>query len=183
MEILKLSDIEILRYSEDHPWMFAVLVDRYEKAFLRKALYTLHSTDMATDVVQDTFIKIYKHAPQFQDQQHAKFQSWAYKILKNTCYDYALRAQKSHHRVKLMDFADLDILPSGEFGDSNEQLSLVQSVLARLPGRLSRLLYLYFFEEKSYSEIADQEHISLSSVRSGLYRARKQFKVLALKMI
>jgi RNA polymerase sigma-70 factor, ECF subfamily len=180
----QLSDAKILKDSQDHPWMFGMLVDRYQKAFLRKGLFILRSQDDAEDAVQDTFIKIYKHAHQFAEKRNASFQSWAYKILTNTCYDYSSQKIINSRRVQLMDFAGLDDISSGiEFFSDKEQTSFVQSVLARLPQRLSRLLSLYFFEDKSYEEIAFLERISLSAVRSNLYRARRQFKDLALKMI
>ena len=176
-------DAEILKDSQDYPWMFRMLVDRYQEAFLRKGLYILRSRDIAEDAVQDTFIKIYKNARKFSERQGASFQSWAYKILINTCYDYASQKIMSSNRIKLMDFSDLDVSGGVEFFSDKEQTSFVRSVLVRLPQRLSRLLFLYFFEDKSYEEIASLEHISLSAVRSGLYRARRQFKYLALKMI
>ena len=176
-------DAEILKDSQDYPWMFGMLVDRYQEAFLRKGLYILRSRDIAEDAVQDTFIKIYKNARKFSERQGASFQSWAYKILINTCYDYASQKIMSSNRIKLMDFSDLDVSGGVEFFSDKEQTSFVRSVLVRLPQRLSRLLFLYFFEDKSYEEIASLEHISLSAVRSGLYRARRQFKYLALKMI
>lgn len=178
------SDAKILKDSQDYPWMFAMLVDRYQEVFLRKGLYLLRSQDDAEDAVQDTFIKIYKYAHKFSEKKrNASFRSWAYKILINTCYDYASKKALSSSRVKLMDFADLDVSGGVEFFSDKNQASFVQSVLARLPQRLSRLLALYFFEDKSYEEIASLERISLSAVRSNLHRAKRQFKDLALKMI
>ncbi len=163
--------------------MFGMLVDRYQEVFLRRGFSILHSRDDAEDAVQDTFIKIYKNAHKFEEQKNANFRSWAYKILTNTCYDYASRKYVSFNRFASMDFSDLDVSGNVEFFSDKERASFVRSVLARLPQRLSRLLSLYFFEYKSYEEIAFMEHLSLSAVRSGLYRARKQFKNLALTMI
>jgi len=179
----KLSDARILKDSQSQPWMFGMLVDRYQDAFLRRSLYILHSREAAEDAVQDTFIKIYKYGHKFSLRKDASFQSWAYKILTNTCYSYASQKAKDSGRVKVMDFSDLDTSQNTEFLSSRERTSFVQSVLARLPARLSRLLSLYFLEDKSYKEIASLEQISLPAVRSGIYRAKKQFKSLALKMV
>lgn len=179
----KLSDAHILRDSQRYPWMFGMLVDRYQEAFLRRSLYILHSHELAEDAVQDTFIKIYKHAHKFSEKKGASFKSWAYKILTNTCYSHVAQKVRGTKYVQVMDFSDLDVSQDVEFLSNKENVSFVQSVLARLPQRLSRLLSLYFFEEKSYEEISVLEHISLSATRSGLYRARKQFKDLAIKMV
>ena len=142
----QLSDAKILEDSQDYPWMFGMLIDRYQEAFLRKGLYILRSRDIAEDAVQDTFIKIYKNARKFSERQGASFQSWAYKILINTCYDYASQKIMSSNRIKLMDFSDLDVSGGVEFFSDKEQTSFVRSVLVRLPQRLSRLLFLYFFD-------------------------------------
>ena len=178
-----LSDTEILKGSQSCPWMFGMLVDRYQKAFLRKSFYILRSPDAAEDAVQETFLKIYKYAHQFSEQANASFSSWAYKILTNVCYDLASRQVQEASRMKVMDFSDLDVLGGLDNSLGNEQVSFVQSILSRLPRNLSRLLSLYFFEEKTYEEIAALENISLSAVRSGLHRAKKQFKNVAVKMI
>lgn len=177
------TDAHILQSSQSYPWMFGILVDRYQKAFLRKSLSVLHSQDVAEDAVQETFLKIYKYAHQFSERENASFRSWAYKILINTCYSHATRLTRFTSHVKVMDSVDLDVSGSVDLLVDKERISLVQSILSRLPSKLSRLLTLYFFEEKSYQEIALMENISLSAVRSGLHRAKKQFKNLSLKMI
>jgi len=163
--------------------MFGILVDRYQEAFLRRGVYMLRSEDLAEDAVQETFIKIYKYAYRFSNRKGASFRSWAYKILTNTCLSMSSRKTLDATRIKHLAFADLDALSSTSDYATKERVSLVQSILSRLPQKLSRLLFLYFFEEKSYEEIALSERLPLSSVRSGLHRAKKQFKNIAIEMI
>lgn len=163
--------------------MFGMLVDRYQKAFLRKASYMLGSSDAAEDAVQNTFLKIYKYGPKFSERKGASFKSWAYKILVNTCYTHASERALEAGRMKVMSFGDMDAFSGTDNSRALEQASFIRSVLSRLPANLSRLLALYFFEEKSYEEISVAERISLSAVRSGLHRAKKQFKNIALEMV
>ena len=183
MDLKKLSDSQVLKNSEESPWMFGVLVDRYERAFLRKSLYILRSREDAEDAVQETFIKIYKNASKFSKCRNASFRSWAYKILVNTSNTKLSRKILEGQRTQMMDFSSLDMETGVEFYTDNNSVSLVQSILSRLPQKLSRLLTLYFFEERSYEEIACIEHLSLSAVRSRLHRARKHFKAIGAKLI
>ncbi len=178
-----LSDVRILKSSQSRPWMFGILVDRYQEAFLRRGVYILHSRDLAEDAVQDTFLKIYKNAHKFSNRKGASFRSWAYKILTNTCLSLSRRRVIDTARVRNFDFRDLDAASSTSDYLAKERVSLVSSVLSRLPLKLSRLLRLHFFEQKSYEEIAIIENASLSSVRSALHRAKKQFKNIAIQMI
>lgn len=177
----ELPDSLVLKKSQEAPWMFGILVDRHQEAFLRKSESILRSRDAAEDAVQETFIKIYKYANKFSEREGASFRSWAYRILVNTCYTHSTKRTRDTSRVRAIDFADLDLVGS-EVMQDREKLSFVQSVLSRLPEHLARLLSLYFFEEKSYEEIAEIERMSLSAVRSGLHRAKKQFRVVALQM-
>ncbi len=158
-----------------------MLVDRYQEAFLRRASYILHSQEMAEDAVQDTFLKIYKYTDSFSERKNASFNSWAYRILTNTCYSYASQKKVRTERVVNLEFDALDAAGQGEVMRGDD-LSVVESLLSRLPVRLSRLLTLYFFEEKSYEEIATIEEISLSAVKSGLHRAKKQLKEVAINI-
>lgn len=177
-----LSDAQILQDSREQPWLFGLLVDRYEKAFLRKGLYILHSQEDAEDAVQDTFLKIYKYAHKFSERKNASFKSWAYKILTNTCLTNVARRTNERIHVKTMEFIDLDIADRTDTLLDTERVSFVESVLSCLPRNLSRLLSLYFFENKTYEEIAILENLSLSAVRSALHRAKKQFKNIALEL-
>ncbi len=180
-----LSDSEILSQSALRPWMFSLLVDRYQKAFLRRSLKMLGSFDLAEDAVADTFLKIYKNSHQFSEKRGASFKSWAYKILINTCYNELARRTKDK-QVDNLDFADLDVAgpASADFAaesDKRDNRSYVQSIMLRMPRSLSRFLELYFFEEKSQKEIAVSEHMSEVAVRSRIHRAKQYFKQLAVK--
>ncbi len=163
--------------------MFGMLVDRYQQAFLRKSRSMLRSDELSEDAVQEAFLKIYKYAYTFKEQDGAKFSSWAYKILTNTCYSLSAQKTARQAQVTNMDFADLDVVSSTSEYAATERVSFVRSILSRIPTNLSRVLSLYFFEEKSYEEIASAEHLSLSAVKSRLHRAKKEFKNLAIKMI
>src|SRR3989338_3896350 len=85
-ELTLLSDEELLQLSKLKPWLFGKLVERYQAAFLRKALNIVRDPRDAEEVVLDTFTKIYVHADSFVPQSGAQFSSWAYRILMNTAF-------------------------------------------------------------------------------------------------
>ena len=78
------KDEEILAASLEKPAIFKILVDKYQEAFIRKALGILRQQEEAEDVVQETFVKIYLHGKKFKKMDGIEFKSWAYKILVNT---------------------------------------------------------------------------------------------------
>jgi RNA polymerase sigma-70 factor, ECF subfamily len=99
----ELSDEEILKRSQKEPWIFAVLLDRYQEAFLRKARSIVHNELDAEEVVQDAFTKIYIHADSFRPQEGAKFSSWAYRILMNTAFTRYQKKIKEGERFTPLD--------------------------------------------------------------------------------
>ena len=102
-EIEEKSDEEVLELSIEQPNLFAVLIDRYQEAFLRKAGSVIRNKEDAEDIVQETFTKIYLYAAKFQVQEGASFKSWGYKILMNTSFTH-YKKRKRH----LGATADLD---------------------------------------------------------------------------
>jgi RNA polymerase sigma-70 factor (ECF subfamily) len=174
-ELKKLSDGEILSRSVAEPWLFGILVEKYQKAFLRKSLGIVRSEDLAEDIVQDTFLKIYKNAESFIETPGASFKSWAYKILLNTCYTYYAKQRREQLFQINMESSDIDMIEVQE-EKKVDQRSFVQSILSRMPRPLAKLLHMYFLEGKSQKEIARIEHISPGAVRARMHRGKKYFK-------
>ena len=132
---------------------------------------------MAEDIVQETFLKIYKNAHHFNKVSGAGFKSWAYKILINTSYTYYTKQKRELASVSYMDSPDIDKIESGM---ENEMVSdkhfLIELIFSRMPKQMTRLLKLYFFEGKSQKEIAVLERISPGALRVRMYRAKKYFR-------
>ena len=72
--------------------MYAVLVERYEARLLRYAMYLLKDYDIATDAVQDTFIKAYINL--FSFHLNKSFSSWIYRILHNESMNLSKKTRK-----------------------------------------------------------------------------------------
>lgn len=173
-----LSDGEILKRSQKEPWLFGMLVNRYQKSFLRKSQVIVRSLDLAEDIVQDVFLKIYKNASSFHETSGTSFNSWAYKILLNTSYTYYARQKAELAYITHMDSVDIDALDvvRDENFEISDRHSLVESILVRMPQSIARLLRLYFLEGKSQKEIALLERTSPGAIRVRMYRAKRYFR-------
>ena len=176
-----LPDSEVLSMSLDNPAVFEELVDRYQRAFVRKALSILKNEDDAYDVVQETFVRIYTSGRKFKVQEGAFFASWAYKILVNQCYT----AYKKKHTREYVSFeADpelAEILPDWKGVESHENKltqEYVMSLVSKLPLLLRRAVVSYFIEGKPQQDIAESEGVSNEVVRARIHRAKKELKKL-----
>jgi RNA polymerase sigma factor (sigma-70 family) len=180
---LNLSDKEILANSRENPRMFGIIVDRYQDAFLRKATGILHSRDLAEDAVQETFLKIYKYAASFKEQKGATAKSWMYRILVNTCCTLYVQKKKERGHVELVDFSETDFASPEEETPEESNRPHIDAMLAKMPDNLSRMLRLYFLEEKSQKEIAKAEGMTLEAVRTRIHRAKKFFRDISIKTL
>lgn len=171
-----MADHDVLALSLSKPNAFEVLVSRYEKAFLNKVFAIVKNKQEAEDIVQDTFVKIYVHGAKFKLQEGASFNSWAYRILLNTCFTYCKKRKREREFVSAVEPEVLQSFGGEENLDRKLNIDHFLFVLSKLPGSVSALLKKVMFEGKSHEDIALEEGKSVGATRTQLYRAREEFK-------
>ena len=172
-----LLDEEVLQLSILKPWLFSVLVDRYEAAFLRKALSIVRDARDAEEIVLDTFTKIYFHAATFTPQEGAKFSSWAYRILMNTAFTRYQKLVKEGQRFSTLDPEFEQFV--GERKDHSgfeERKDGIERILARLPGHFTYVLRLHYLEHWSHEDIAQTTNEKVGTIKARIHRAKEAFR-------
>ncbi len=173
----ELSDEEILARSQKEPWIYAVLLDRYQAAFLRKARSIVRNELDAEEVVQDAFTKIYMNADKFKPQEGAKFSSWAYRILMNTAFTRYQKKVKEGQRFVNIDPEYEHMVGDGiEHSALRERTDAVEQVLGRLPGHFVYVLRLHYLERWPHQAIADETGESVGTIKARIHRAKAAFK-------
>jgi RNA polymerase sigma-70 factor (ECF subfamily) len=128
------------------------------------------SAQEAEDLTQQAFLTAHRRLHQLRDANSAK--SWLCAILRNT-FLTRVSTQRTVRMVPLHGFWDpvREEGPTGEF-DSDD----VQQVLSELPEEFRAPLILYYFEEFSYREIAEQLGVPIGTVMSRLARAKSHLR-------
>ena len=172
------SDEEILALSVAHPSLFALLVRKYEEAFLRKAMGIVREREEAEDVVQEAFTKIYLNAKKFKVVEGAQFSSWGYRILINTALTHYAKRKRRGNAEFGLDEEIWALIPDKNLRqfEKKELMDEVASVLSRMPAPMARALSLFFIEGKTQEEIAESEGLSIGAVKTRVHRAKKEFK-------
>jgi RNA polymerase sigma factor (sigma-70 family) len=173
------KDEEILALSLEQPSVFEALVDRYQNDFLRAAFKVVKSKEEAEDIVQESFTKIYLNAGKFRNVEGASFRSWAYKIVFNTSFNHYKKLKRTREVVKNVeaDFYDnVADAKSNNFEIDADMKACVNNVLPQLPLHLQGVLKKYYLEDKSQKQIAEEEGISMASIKMRLFRAKRLFK-------
>ncbi len=172
-----LSDETILARAQAEPWLFSILLERYEAAFLRKAKSIVFSELDAEEIVQDAFTKIYINASKFEVREGAKFSSWAYTILINTALT---RYQKNVKHGKRTVVLEPEIMETfGELknhGAFELDKDLIERILEVMPGHFAEVLRLHYLERWSHKDIADETGETVGAVKSRIHRAKEEFR-------
>ena len=177
-----LSDEELLSISTERPEAFAVLVDRYERPFVRKALSILGNEDDAYDAVQETFVRMYAYAKKYKKREGASVSSCGYAILVNRCRSIYTK-NKSRRFISFEQEPELlevtaDHQSIADF-DNKITREYVMSLVSRLPDILRRVVVMHFLEGVPQKEIANVENISHNAVRARIHRAKKELRKIA----
>jgi len=176
-ELTIFSDEELLHESKLKPWLFGQLVERYQAAFLRKALNIVRDPRDAEEVVLDTFTKIYVHADSFVPQSGAQFSSWAYRILMNTAFTRYQKLIKEGQRFMIFEPEyEQFVGERANHSGFEEQRDGIERVLARLPGHFSYVLRLHYLERWSHEDIASTTGERVGTIKARIHRAKEAFR-------
>jgi RNA polymerase sigma-70 factor (ECF subfamily) len=176
-----LPDEVVLTRSLSEPEAFEAIVERYEDQF-RRAARRIVGIEDAEDALQETFVRMYIHAPKYNKKPGIKFSSWAYSILVRVCYTiYSKNKKKATFTLDpevTGEIEDFSIKELREYGIDKEYLL---SLISKLPNLLKRTLELYVFDHKSEKEIAQIEGVSYGVVRTRISRAKDKLKLLNVR--
>ena len=151
------------------------LIEAHYDQLFRYAYRLTGSAADAEDLTQDTFSKALLRLSQLREPDKAK--GWLFRILRNA-YLHRIRDQKRHHTISLESVGDLPEVTSNH--SSNSSLDIdpahLQEVLNELDESFRTPLILFYFEDFSYRDIADQMELPMGTVMSRLARAKSYLR-------
>jgi RNA polymerase sigma-70 factor (ECF subfamily) len=123
------------------------------------------------------------HADKFQVREGASFKSWAFKILYNTFFTKYQKQKKHKEAVYNIDpeFEEL-VRDTRDVHGEYTMHEYVISVFARMPESFSSVLRRYFLDGVSQKELAEEEGVTVSAIKTRIHRAKKSFKDTHNKM-
>lgn len=146
------------------------LIRDYHHDVYRYAFRLSGSRADAEDLTQQTFMIAHQRLPQLR--QPGRVVSWLFAIVR-TCY---LKAERKTTPLTATSIdLDVDRIPEPADEDPVDQ-ELLQAALDELPDEFKLVLVMFYFEECSYKEIADQLQIPIGTVMSRLTRAKGRLR-------
>lgn len=147
---------------------FEELLRRYEGKVYRLCCALLRDRTQAEDAAQESLVRVWKALERYDGR--AALSSWIYAITRNRCLTALEKRRSLDSLDELGEEAEFGLPATGQPGDgrSEQLLELVQL----LPERLRRVLVLYYYEERSVSEVALMLGCPEGTVKTMLFRAR-----------
>ena len=164
---------------------FQELVSRYQTRLLNFIYRTISDREKAEDLVQEVFIRVYRHIGRFDRSK--KFSTWIYTIASNLAKNelrnrsrnplvlfQSIKKNSPQEDERPLQFEDTQSRPDDLYRKRHLR-ELVEESVAKLPAHHREVFVLRELEGKSYEEIAEITHTNLGTVKSRLTRARTSF--------
>lgn len=163
----------------------AALTELYEKTYssvYNTIKFMVRDEDAALDILQDSYVKAFRSLDTLQDP--ARFGAWMRRIAHNRAIDYlrqqrtvslgSLVAGESGDEVELEDDRT-DNLPEVAI-DKQETTRLLGEILDALPDDQRVCVTMYYYDQLSVREIADELGVSEATIKSRLMYGRKKIE-------
>ena len=188
-----MEDLKIIDHILDNESAgFKTLVDKYQLMVVNTCYGFVHNREDAEDIAQEVFIEVHRSIQKFRKE--SKLSTWLYRISVNKSLNFIRDNKKNSW------FQSLDILfgseksqgkvielsnPGDETPDkiieNKETADFIYEAISSLPKNQKVAFTLHKYEDLSYKEISEVMELSLSSVESLLFRAKKNLQTKLIK--
>jgi RNA polymerase sigma-70 factor (ECF subfamily) len=172
--------IEQLRNVQTKEKAFRELITLYKERLywhIRKIVISHDDTD---DVLQNTFIKIFKNIDNFN--QDSKLFSWMYRIATNESITFINKRAKQRN-VDITDYQQelASTLASDDFFTGDEIQLILQKAIATLPQKQQLVFNMKYFDELKYNEMSQILETSVGALKASYFHAVKKIELYIKK--
>ena len=183
-----MTDEELaLSYINGNNRAFDELLSRSQDKIFNYIMYVVKDEDLANDLFQETYLKVITKMQNGRYTDTGKFFWWLTRVAHNVIIDY-YRAQKSSHIIEPTKDNDMSNLTHNSVMDSNRESELanaqvlrdVKKLMEALPEPQREVVFMRYFQELSFKEIAEMTGVSINTslgrMRYALMNLRKMAK-------
>ncbi|RPE00249.1 RNA polymerase sigma factor [Aureibaculum marinum] len=133
------------------------------------------SHDDADDVLQNTFIKIYRNIDKFNAE--SKIYSWMYRIATNEAITFINKRAKSNNiDISELQNKMIENLESDVYFDGNEIQLKLQKAIATLPQKQQLVFNMKYFDAMKYQDISEILETSVGALKASYHHAVKKIE-------
>ncbi len=170
-ELNEMTDEQLaLSYINGNNRAFDLLLSRTQSKLYSYILFVVRDRDKADDIFQETFVKVITKLHEGKYTTSGKFAAWLMRIAHNVMMDY-YREQKQENIVEPSEGNDLSKLNPANILDSNienqfvndQVLCDVKKMMNMLPPTQREVVFMRFYQELSFKEIAETTGVSINT--------------------
>lgn len=159
-----------LRYIDGDNKAFDVLLARNQSKLFSYIMFVVRDEEIANDIFQDTFLKVITKLQEGKYTDSGRFYYWITRIAHNIIMD-KYRMQQNEHIVEPTEDNNLSNIKSASVLDTyreseiiNEQIMEdVKNIMNALPAVQREVVYMRFYQDMSFKEIADATGVGINT--------------------
>ncbi len=176
MEKQTKTDLLVVESLEGNTEAFGELVDMYEKDIAKVVATMLPNRKEMDDLVQESFLRIYKYLSNFQ--QGKRFDYWAKAITRNVVRNALNKNNYNYRHMKLYrEHVSARFLMAEEYGDWEEERStILEKCKMKLHKQAYEAIEMKYHDNMLISQIAEHIGRTLEATKKLLSRSRISLK-------
>ncbi len=172
----------VLSYLNGKRHALSILVERHRPKTYRFIYAKVQDAEVASDIVQDTFLKVIKTLDKGGYRDEGKFVSWVMRIAHNLVIDHFRRLKKMPMQYEKSDYSFFSFLTDSSKTKEETMIqehieSNLHHIINCLPADQLEVVSLRIFKELSFKEISEQTGVSINTalgrMRYALINLRK----------
>jgi len=168
--------VEELQNIQTKEKAFRILIKEYKERLYWHIRKIVISHDDADDVLQNTFIKVFKGIDNFK--QDSKLYSWMYRIATNESITFInKRARERNIDITEMKQELVSNLQSDRWFSGNDIELILQEAVATLPEKQQLVFNMKYFDHMKYQEISDILDTSVGGLKASYFHAVKKIEL------
>src|SRR6056297_1423344 len=168
--LLEKHIVELLQERNDKA--ISLLYDNYGDTLLGVAKKVVRSDDLAQDVLQESFVKIWKKSDSY-DPTKAKLFTWLFRITRNTAIDKLRSVNTKSDKEIQIDVSDVYNVGVNSI---NPEFLDIRENLAKIESKYQIVLDALFFQGMTQQEASDELDIPLGTIKSRLKIGLRELK-------
>lgn len=163
------DDALVALYSKGNNQAFDILLERYKDKLYSYIYFVVRNEEQTEDIFQETFVKAIVTIQQGRYSADGKFGAWLTRIAHNLVIDFF--RQERNENVVSNDEVEVDLFNNANLSDDtietqmvNEQvLCDVRRLMDFLPENQREVVYMRFYQDLSFKEIAEITGVSINT--------------------
>lgn len=177
-----------LSYVNGNNQAFDLLLSRNQSKLFSYILFVVHDQDLANDIFQETFVKVITKLQERKYVDSGKFSAWIMRIAHNVIMDW-YRDNRAQNIVEATEDNGLSNINSNNCLDYNiedryineQVLRDVKKMMNLLPPTQREIVFMRFYQEMSFKEIAETTGVSINTALGRMRYAILNLRRMAKK--